>query len=179
MKILLILANGFEEIEAVTLIDIARRAKMELSICSLHNSDTVQGSHKIELKAEIHFDEAKTKQWDAVVLPGGMGGVEAMLKSDAFLAFLKEHAKNHRRIAAICAAPMILDHCGLLEGLAFTCHPSVVQKIKTGKYVDAPSLQTPKILTGRSAGTALSFALAFVSWMLGEVPAGLRDALAI
>lgn len=179
MKTLLILAPGFEEIEALTLLDVARRAKMDIQACALHNTKTVTGSHQIEVCADLDFSQALSMPWDVLALPGGMAGVNAMLAQPQLLALIKTHAADGKRIAAICAAPMILDQCGLLAGTAFTCHPTVADKIKTGTYIDAPTLQTQSILTGRSAGCAMAWSLAFVAWCLGEVPAQLRDGLAM
>lgn len=121
---IVILAPGFEETEAVTVIDILRRADISTTTVSLSNNPIVPGSHGISLIADAIFDEIP-QNFDALVLPGGLRGVENMLHSPALMRLVQQASLDKKVLAAVCAAPLILDALGLLSPNTFTCHPCV------------------------------------------------------
>jgi 4-methyl-5(b-hydroxyethyl)-thiazole monophosphate biosynthesis len=167
-RVLVPLAEGFEEIEAVTIVDLLRRAGIEVRTAALANR-LVTGSHGITVTSDISIDDVGVEDYDMIVLPGGMPGAEH-LKTDArVIALLREFAAAGRYTAAICAAPGVLAHAGLLEGRAATSYPGFLQAGSVPGMVlrDAAVVIDGKIVTSRGAGTAMEFALALVGLLEG------------
>ena len=169
---LTILAPGFEETEAVTVIDIMRRASIEVTTAALDEIN-VPGSHRIPIQAEILMSDVLHGRFDALVLPGGMRGVQNMLQSQALLDLVRRMASEGSVIAAVCAAPLVLDTLGLLVPNQFTCHPCVYDQLKTPialtDGISAPYVIHGNVVTGRSAGCAMIWALALVQRLTGQV----------
>lgn len=174
---IVILAPGFEETEAVTVIDILRRADISTTTVSLTNNPIVPGSHGISLIADAIFDEIP-QNFDALVLPGGLRGVENMLHSPALLNLVQQAARDQKILAAVCAAPLILDALGLLSPHTFTCHPCVHDRLSCPPTNDQATVHNT-IVTGRSAGCALPWALTLADTLLGTAPASLRKGLCL
>ena len=175
--ILVILADGFEEIEAITAVDILRRAKLSVTTASLSDSLLVKGSHGIPVSADVPISMLSPADFNALILPGGLRGVENMLHSDLLSGFIKRMADASAFFGAVCAAPLVLDSCGLLQGHAFTCHPCVHDRLKTPGVSTAPVVADTNIITGRSAGCAMPWALELVRHFLGSVPDALTSGL--
>lgn len=176
-KILVILSEGFEETEAITVIDILRRVKLDLTTASLSQNTTVTGSHNIPVIADTLFSNINPDDFSALILPGGMRGVENMLANPTLLESVKRMAQNNALIAAVCAAPLILDKCGLLSGHRFTCHACVHSRLQTTGLDPLPVIADKKIITGRSAGCAMPWAVEIVRQLLGTVPDALFNGL--
>jgi 4-methyl-5(b-hydroxyethyl)-thiazole monophosphate biosynthesis len=173
MKILVPLAEGFEEIEAVSIIDILRRADITVVTAYL-DKNPVTGSHGIPVTADRKISDLKASDFYAMVLPGGMPGSEH-LKNDAhIISLLKEIHGAGGLIGAICAAPMVLGHAGLLAGKKATCYPGYESEMTGAVHVDAPVVADGKIITGKGAGCAVPFALEIVGILGGG---NLKDAL--
>lgn len=168
-RVLVPLAAGFEEIEAVTVIDVLRRAAIEVSAAAL-GQRRVTGSHGITLEADITLDEARAVDYDMIVLPGGMPGADHLKKDARVIALLKEFATQGRYTAAICAAPGVLAHAGLLAGRAATSFPGFLDaRSAPGIRLAAEAVVTDgKVVTSRSAGTAMEFALQLVELLEGS-----------
>ena len=177
MQVYVILSPGFEEVEAVTVIDIMRRAGIGVTTVSLNGNTAVMGSHGIVVMADESFEEAKEKCGDAVVLPGGMKGVTNMLASDGLKAFVKKHYDAGAVVAAVCAAPLVLDELGILRAGRFTCHPCVHDRVKCESVQNAPAVVDDRIVTGRSAGCAMVWSIELVRRLLGELPISLLEGL--
>lgn len=160
-SVLAILAEGFEEIEAVTPIDLLRRAGVDVTVASLGPERAVRGRNGLVLQAETDLADVLDRTFDAVFLPGGPG--VARLRADARIAGLvqSQHAAG-RLIAAICAAPTVLLDAGLLEGRRFTAHPSVAGELP-GLLSDQAVVHDGPVLTSRGAGTSLAFGLELVA----------------
>ena len=173
----IILSPGFEETEAITVIDILRRAKIEATTVALNENTAVMGSHGIVVIADRTFAEINDSQADALVLPGGMKGVENMLASDKLLAMVERYHADNKVIAAVCAAPLIADKLGILGTKAFTCHPCVYDRLQSKGVQDVPTITDGQIVTGRSAGCAMIWSLALVKKLLGDYPDGLLNGL--
>ena len=177
MQVFVILSPGFEEIEAITVIDILRRAKIETVTVSLDANTAVMGSHGIVVIADRSFDELPEECGDALVLPGGMKGVTHMQEHAGLLSLIKKYQESGAILAAICAAPWILDGLGILRDKAFTCHPCVYDRLQSAGVQDVPTITDGQIVTGRSAGCAMVWSLALVKALLGSWPDGLLNGL--
>jgi 4-methyl-5(b-hydroxyethyl)-thiazole monophosphate biosynthesis len=167
-RVLVPLAEGFEEIEAVTVVDLLRRAGVEVRTAAL-GSLSVTGSHGITLEADMALDAARAGDFDMIVLPGGMPGAANLKKDARVAALLRQFSAAGRYTAAICAAPSVLAHAGLLEGRAATSFPGFLDG------GSAPGIRLRqdavvidgKVVTSRGAGTAMDFALALVELLEG------------
>jgi protein deglycase len=166
-RVLVPLAEGFEELEAVTIIDILRRAGVEVVIASLGESP-VTGAHGIRLAADTPLAALVEQDFDMMALPGGMPGAEH-LKRDARVAALARrlHAKG-RPVAAICAAPMALAAAGLLDGRRATSYPGFLDDAQKTTVTNEAVVVDDGVITSRGPGTALDFALQLVETLEGE-----------
>jgi protein deglycase len=161
-KVLVPLANGFEEIEAVSLIDVMRRGGIEVMVCALDENLDVLGANSITIKADRPIDGIKAEDIDMIVLPGGWGGTNALAQSEYVQNLLKEMDKNNKLIGAICAAPYALHTAGVLKE-NFTCYPSVEEQIRTDGYSsDRAVVECGNVITSRGPATAICFGLEIV-----------------
>jgi 4-methyl-5(b-hydroxyethyl)-thiazole monophosphate biosynthesis len=164
------LANGFEEIEAITLTDVLRRAGFGVTTCSL-NSLQVRGAHNITVTADITLDEALHGKWDLVVLPGGMPGA-TNLRDDARVGkLLEQTATGGGHLGAICAAPIVLAHFGFVKGRKATSYPGFGDQMPGAEYCEDRVVCDGKVLTSRGPGTAMEFALAITELFAGRAKA--------
>jgi len=177
-RVLVPLAPGFEEIEAVTIIDVLRRAGIEVTVAGTSPSP-LQGSRGIRVVADLSLDQVDQADFDMIAIPGGSQGVENLKKHPQLLALLGEFTARSKYIGAICAAPSLLSEAGLLCGKQVTSHPSVkAQVAKTALYSDERVVVDGKIVTSRGPGTAMEFALKLVELLMGkEKVAELKEAL--
>lgn len=169
-QIVVILAPGFEEIEAAAPIDVLRRLGFEVLVAGLEGRE-VKGAHGLSFKADCLLSEVRTSQVkvQAVVLPGGLPGAHHLRDSAAVINLAQEvHAAGHL-VAAICAAPLALDKAGLLEGKRYTCYPGVEAQIRHGTHTDTRIERDGLILTAKGAGAAIEFGLA-IGAALGRGP---------
>ena len=161
------LADGFEEMEAITPIDMMRRANLDVRTISITNRRNVVGAHQIEVMADDIFDTQTFDDAEMLVLPGGMPGTLHLHNHEALCEMLRQHNAAGKWIAAICAAPSILGDLGLLDGKHATCYPgfeSHLAQSYTGTYVEC----SHNIITGRGAGVAIPFAHALISALAGK-----------
>ena len=138
-KVLVPLAKGFEEIEAVSIIDILRRAEIEVLVASLHDNFLVKGANGIAIEANYHVENIKAKDIDMIVLPGGWDGTYALADDENVQRILKEMDAKGKNIGAICAAPYALNKAGVLKE-KYTCYPSVENEIKRDGYLGDSSM---------------------------------------
>jgi 4-methyl-5(b-hydroxyethyl)-thiazole monophosphate biosynthesis len=168
-RVLVPLATGFEEIEAVTVIDILRRAGIDVVVASLEPGP-VQGSHGITIAADQDLSAVMDQRFDMVALPGGMPGA-ANLQQDARIVSLLQSTAGHGGVvAAICAAPMVLATAGLLQGHRATSYPGFLDSAaEQGTVIsDEAVVSDGNRVTSRGPGTAMDFALALVENLLGR-----------
>lgn len=171
------LADGFEETEALATVDILRRAQLDVRTAGV-GAKQVTGSHGITVIADMTEDEVKIETATAVVLPGGMPGTLHLEQSDKVKECVRYCAENGLYICAICAAPSILAHMGLLDGKKAACFPSFEKELVNARVTGAPAVADGKIITGRGAGAAVEFALLAAEKLAGrDVSAGVRAAL--
>ncbi len=161
------LAEGFEEIEALTVVDILRRAEIPVKTISITNDCIVKGAHSIEVVADDIIDGVNN-DIDMLVLPGGMPGTTNLGKNEKLGSLITDAVKSGKLVAAICAAPSVLGRLGVLKGQIATCYPSFE------KYLDGAICSTEKvcvsenIITSRGPGTAAQFALCIVEMLKGK-----------
>ena len=178
--VLLHLAQGFEEIEAVTILDILRRGGVQVMAVSMTGDKTVRGAHDISVEADISFKEADYARCDMIVLPGGMPGTKNLLKDENLMSKIKEFNKQGKYLAAICAAPMVFGAAGILNGKKATIYPGMEEYLKNAKLTTEKVVVDGKIITSRGPGTAIEFALAIVEILEGaQVSEKLRKDLVL
>lgn len=167
-QVLIPLAQGCEEIEAVTVIDLLRRAGVAVVSASLTDAP-VKASRGVMLLADTTLDQALQQNFDMVILPGGMPGSENLKNDARIIALLQKMAAQGRYLAAICAAPMALHAAGLLEGKRVTSFPGVLDKLPgSHHYVTDPVVVNGNIVTSRGPGTAMDFALTLIELLVGK-----------
>lgn len=165
-KVLVPLAQGCEEIEAVTLIDLLRRAGIEVTTAGL-TPGIVKASRGVQLVPDVTLDIALQDAYDMVVLPGGMPGAANLKADPRILRLLKDMAAAGKYTAAICAAPMALAEAGVLDGRQATSYPGFLDDLPGVVVSTAAVVQDGKVLTSRGPGTAMDFALALVETLAG------------
>ena len=169
MKTVLVpLAKGFEEIEAVTIIDVLRRAQIDVIVASLDHEPLVQGANGIVIEADVALDNVVSDILDMIVLPGGWDGTYALADDANVQSILKEMNAKGKNIAAICAAPFTLNKAGVLPH-NFTCYPSVEEQIREDGYQGdkAMVIEDGNVMTSRGPGTSMCFALEIVKKLKG------------
>jgi protein deglycase len=175
LHVLVPIADGTEEIEAVTLIDVLRRAGAEVTVASV-TALQVTASRGVKLVADCLMDECQGGQFDLVVLPGGMPGAEHLRDSAVLKEVLQLQHAAGRWYGAICAAPaVVLEHHGLLQGREATGHPNFVDGLHNSSAIKAPVVVDGHCVTSQGPGTALAFALKLVELLFGRAK---RDAVA-
>ena len=165
-KVAVVFAEGFEEIEALSPVDVFRRAGFDCSMLGLESA-SVTGSHGIQVAMDGVFD-GNFDEFDLMVLPGGMPGSTNLRDHEGLIASLQEAARAGKYVAAICAAPIVLERAGLLEERKFTCFPGVEEQIASGDHQTDLVVVDGNIITSRGAGTALTFAYALVDLLGGD-----------
>lgn len=165
--IAVLLADGFEEIEALTPVDMLRRAGLDVKTVGI-NGKIAAGSHSIPVICDLDTSEVKLSEVSTVIFPGGMPGalnLDASPFTDKIIAAVTE---NGGRIAAICAAPLVLGRRGLLDGKKATCYPGFESELKGAEIVDSGVVTDGNITTARGMGVALEFAEELVSLICGD-----------
>ncbi|MBN1542235.1 DJ-1/PfpI family protein [candidate division KSB1 bacterium] len=174
-RVLVPLADGFEEIEAITLIDVLRRAGLEVISAGLHEG-VITASRGTRHLADRTLAEVAMEEFDLLVLPGGIQGVKNLLADTVLLEMLQRMHKAGKRIAAICAAPNILRNSGIIgDSDPFTAYPGSLEMGKGGRYSSDRVVRWGRVTTSTSAGSAFEFALDLVEQLCGQ---SVRDSVA-
>ena len=173
-RVIVLLAEGFEEVEAVTPVDYLRRAGIELTLAAIGKDLGVKGARGIKICADatlgslLEEGKAKASAWDAVIVPGGLPGADMLAASTETGSFLTEMGRAGKLICAICAAPArVLAPLGLLEGKKFTCYPGEEAKVSGAGWKQDRVVEDGNIITSQGAGTAGEFACAIIEKLLG------------
>ncbi len=152
-------ATGYEEIEALTVVDVLRRAGMNVDMISVTGEQSVCGSHKIEVKMDKQLSGNEAAEYDVCVLPGGMPGTLNLEKNETLMKVLDSFYGQNKLVAAICAAPSILGHRDMLQGKCACCYPGFEDELEGASLTDEAVCRDGNIITARAMGCALDFAL--------------------
>ncbi len=180
-KALLLLAPGFEEIEAVTVVDILRRGDVEVTIAGTV-AGAITGRSQIRVLAEVSIDDVSGNDFDLIVLPGGQPGTRNLANDARVKRILADAAEKEGYLSAICAAPSILAAQGYLAGKKATSHPSVISEMAAATYSEDAVVVDGRWVTSRAPGTAMAFAFKLLELLMGpdkmkEVNQGVMAAL--
>ncbi|MDD3140527.1 MAG: DJ-1/PfpI family protein [Lachnospiraceae bacterium] len=167
-EICVFLADGFEEIEALTVVDLLRRAEVQVRTISITGKLTVHGAHGIDVLADELFEQAEYDKIDMIVLPGGMPGTLHLLEHPGLEKVIQKFHEKEQYIAAICAAPSILGDRGYLKGRVATSHPSVIARLTGAISTDKEVVQDGHIITSKGMGTAIVFSLKLIEILVDE-----------
>lgn len=166
-KTAMILAEGFEEVEALTAVDLLRRAGIVCDMVALAEEELVTGSHGIGVRADRSYTGTDFSEYDGIILPGGLKGTEKLAADERLLALLRRFAAEGKLTAAICAAPMVLAKAGLLEGRKAICYPGMEEKLTGAELCYEPAVRDGTVITGRGMGASVPFGLELVSYFEG------------
>lgn len=166
-NVLIPLANGFEDIEAITVVDVLRRGGVQVVTASIHDTVEVRSAHGVSLKADALFADVESEPYDAIVLPGGGEGTRNLKRCEALIRRLQQQHEEGGLLCAICAAPTVLVAARVLDPAAqVTCYPSCQDELDR-EWVPAPVVTDGKVITGQAPGSALLFALVVLQTLVG------------
>jgi 4-methyl-5(b-hydroxyethyl)-thiazole monophosphate biosynthesis len=172
-KIAVHLADGFEEIEAISIIDVLRRAGLDVVTVSVTGKLEVNGAHQIKVLADRLFENVDYKDVYMIVLPGGMPGASNLNAHEGLRKKIKTFVAEDKQLAAICAAPLVFGNLGILEGKQAVCYPGFESHLKGADILQVPVVESGNIITGRGPGVAIQFALKIVEKMVSSEKAEL------
>lgn len=164
---LILFAEGFEEIEAVTQVDILRRGGMDVTTVSIHPDKLVEGAHGLKVEADETLDTL-TGEFDLLVVPGGMGGVNNLRASAIVLELVREIYQGGKWVTAICAGPLVLAAAGILKGKTATCYPTLEVELEGASHSEELVVTDGRLITSRGPATAMLFALQIVEEIMGS-----------
>ena len=166
-KVYIFLADGVEEIEALTVVDLLRRVGIDITLISIEENVDIYGSHGIVFSADKVFDEVSFEDVDMLILPGGTQGAKKLGKHVELMDKVKEFDKEGKMIAAICFAPTVLAAHDLLRGRRATCYPALSENLTGGLYEESSVVVDGNLITSRGLGTSIDFALAIIEHFKG------------
>lgn len=168
MKLIVLAFDGFEEIEALTPIDLLRRAGISAELCSMGKSINMTGARNIKVTADLLFENVNDiDSYDGVILPGGLPNAHYLRDDDRVIETVKRFNEKGKLIAAICASPCVLERAGLTRGIAVTSYPGCIDATICD-YKETPVVRHENIITSRGVGTAIDFALEIIDYLGGD-----------
>ncbi|MCH5257862.1 MAG: DJ-1/PfpI family protein [Lachnospiraceae bacterium] len=167
-KVCVFFATGYEEIEALTVVDILRRASIDVDMVSINDERKVTGSHNITVEMDKLFNEVDFDSIDMLVLPGGMPGTKNLEAFEPLMNKVDDFYNKGKYIAAICAAPSIFGHRGILKGKKACSYPTFESHLEGAAVTKEPAVVDGKVITGRGMGTAIPFALTILKELKGD-----------
>ena len=162
------LADGFEEIEALTIVDLLRRAGVETETVSITGRLPVTGAHDVKVIADILFEDAVYSDCELIVLPGGLPGATNLDEHDGLKEKIISFHNQGKGLAAICAAPLVFGHAGILDGKKATCYPGFEKELEGAETVTDAVVSDRGVITSRGPATAMPFALAIIEEVRGK-----------
>ena len=165
--IFVFLAEGFEEIEALTPVDVLRRAGLSVQTVSIMDEQMVTGAHGVPVLADTMFAEIQPEDAEMILLPGGLPGATNLDAHDGLSRMILDFAATEKPLAAICAAPLVLGNRGLLQGKRATCYPGFETYLQGAEYTAALVEKDGNIITGKGPGAAMEFAFDIVEKYCG------------
>lgn len=167
-KVCVFLADGFEEIEGLTVVDLLRRAEVEVMTVSITKELMIHGAHGIDVQADKLFEDVRYEEYDMAVLPGGMPGTLHLGEHQGVKTILEQFYQKEKYIAAICAAPSVLGKYGILKGKKATSYPGFEEQLIDAEYLQDEVVVDNFVITSRGMGTAIPFSLALVEKLNGK-----------
>ncbi len=171
-KVLLFLADGFEEVEAMTPVDYLRRAGIEVDMVSIGSGLEVRGAHGIQVLANKTIDQIEENEYDGLVIPGGMPGASNLRDDKRVTGMVKNFNDKGKLVGAICAGPIVLAEAGILEGKKVTSYPGFENQLGHSIYVEEKVVQDNNIITARGPALAVYFALKIIEYFKGKDKVG-------
>lgn len=170
-KVYIFLADGFEDIEGLTVVDLMRRADIDIKTVSIKKSKEITTSHGITMLTDLTFAETDFTDADMLVLPGGMPGTKYLEEYKPLTELLTDFYQNGGKVAAICAAPGVFERLGFLKGRNATSYPSVMEQLKSARTSLEPVVVDGNVTTSRGLGTAIDFSLSLIGQLEGSAKA--------
>ena len=167
-KAVMLFANGYEEVEALMTVDLLKRAGVDIRLVSINDDMTVTGSHGISVAMDTKLSRIQLKEEDAIIIPGGMPGTMNLGVDVAVTGALKQMNRDGKIVAAICAAPSVLDKCGILEGKKATCYPGFEDKLTGAEIVNKAVVTDGNVITSRGLGTSMEFGFELIKKLISE-----------
>lgn len=168
MKCLIYIAEGFEECEALITVDLLRRAGIRIDTVSISNEKAVKSSHNVTIMCDYVLSEVNPDEYDVLIMPGGKAGTANLEACDAVKEAFSRHCAEGKLTCAICAAPSILGHLGMLKGKKYTCFPSFDESSFGGEYQMMLAVRDGNIITGRGMGATIEFAREILKTVLSD-----------
>lgn len=168
MKGLMILANGFEDVEAIGTIDVLKRANVNLTVASMHHKEYVCSAHNNKVLVETYIKDIDYKAYDFLIIPGGKAVFNELNGNKLVDEIVKHFCDNNKLVCAICAAPMLIGKHGYFKDLEYACFPGCNESILEGKLSEKPVVVTDNFITARSMYYTCDFALSIVSVVKGN-----------
>jgi len=177
-KAIVLLTKGFEEVEALTVVDVLRRGGVHCITCSIDGAEEVLGSHSIHVKANNLIEKVDVDKYDALVIPGGMPGAAHLRDSKKVIDLVKKFNSENKILAAICAGPIVFGKAGVLEGKKVTSYPGFEGELGTVTYCKDIVVQDGNIITSRGPATAMYFSFKILESLVdNETVENLREAM--
>ena len=167
-KVSVFIADGTEEVECLTIVDLLRRAGVEARLVSVMETENIGSSHKVTIEADGKFDTEDFSDTDMLFIPGGMPGTKHMLEHDGLKALVKKFADEGKMLGAVCAAPSVLGQAGVLEGKKATCFPGWEDKLNCGEYTGALVERDGLVITGRGLGACIDEGIEIIRMLKGD-----------
>lgn len=168
-RVILFLAEGFEEVEALTVVDYLRRKDIIVDTVAITEEKKVKGAHEIVVLADKTINDIKDiDSYDAVIIPGGLPGATNLRDNIQVIDIVKKINKNDRLVAAICAGPIVLERAGVIHGKNVTSYPGFEDDLINGVYIDDNVVRDCNIITARGPALAVDFALEIIKYLIGE-----------
>jgi 4-methyl-5(b-hydroxyethyl)-thiazole monophosphate biosynthesis len=167
MKVIVPLTDGFEEIEFSTIVDILRRAEMDVTTAGLKEG-VIEGAHGVKVMADTSIDKINPGHFDIVVLPGGYPGFVNLGQDERVVNLVREMDKASKYVTAICGSPSVLSKAGILKGRKATIHPAVRDMLTDAEHVDERVIADGKLITSQGPGTAMEFSMKLVEILVGK-----------
>ena len=165
-KICVFMADGVEEIEALTVVDLARRAGIDVDMVSIMGKNEIDGSHKIKFEADLLLEDINDDDYDGLVCPGGLKGTQNLMGDERVADLIRKFYANGKLTAAICAAPTVFGAAGILEGKKATCYPGKEDGLIGAVKLTDKVVKDGSIITSRGMGTSIDFGLAIVEYLI-------------
>ena len=168
MKVAVLLANGFEEVEALTVVDYLRRVDISVDMVSITNNNNVGGAHNIEVVSNKVIDEIKESDYKAVIIPGGMPGAQNLKDSSKVIDFVEKMSRAKKLLAAICAGPIVLSKADVIKDKKITSYPGFEKELNFKEYKEEAVVIDDNVITARGPYFAVDFALAIIEYLIDK-----------